>query len=151
MLLKIIFLACLAVAFAVPIGPIITTGYGAWNPYGNYGANYAVSAQHSNILRSPFNLGQVSTDTKAIDTPFSSVRKSDIRISNPGLAVAPAYTRLAAPLVSHIGVAAPYTTSYAAPVAKVATTAGLLGVAYSPASAVSHMTYTNGLGLTYGW
>lgn len=50
---------------------------------------------------------QVSTYSKAIDTPFSSVRKSDVRVSNPGVAIAPAYTRFASPLVSHVGVAAP--------------------------------------------
>lgn len=61
---------------------------------------------------------QVSTYSKAIDTPFSSVRKSDIRVSNPGLAVAPAYGHYggyASPYVSHVGVAAPF----GAPVAKV--------------------------------
>ncbi|KAH9644438.1 hypothetical protein HF086_009822 [Spodoptera exigua] len=117
--------------------------YGGWNPYSSYPAQPAIASQHSNILRSPFNLGQVSTYTKSIDTPFSSVRKADVRVSNPGVAIAPAYTRFASPLVSHVGVAAP--------VAKVATTAGLLGVAYSAAPTVSHMTYTNGLGLAYGW
>lgn len=58
---------------------------------------------------------QVSTYSKAVDTPFSSVRKSDVRVSNPGLAVGPAYTRFASPYVSHVGVAAPL----AAPIAKV--------------------------------
>lgn len=58
---------------------------------------------------------KVSTFSKAVDTPFSSVRKSDVRISNPGVALAPAYQGIAAPLVTHYGVAAPL----AAPVAKV--------------------------------
>ncbi|RVE54924.1 hypothetical protein evm_000291 [Chilo suppressalis] len=89
---------------------------------------------------------RVSTYSKAIDTPFSSVRKSDIRVSNPGVAVAPAYGGIASPYVSHVGVASPY-----APVARVAAAGGLLGVAYSAAPAVSHMTYTNGLGLAYAW
>lgn len=35
-------------------------GYG-WNPYSNYPAQPAIASQHSNILRSPFNLGQVGT------------------------------------------------------------------------------------------
>ncbi|XP_075975389.1 pupal cuticle protein C1B-like [Anticarsia gemmatalis] len=149
MFFKIVFLACLAAVNAGLLSPVVSSpyAYGGWNPYSNYPAQPAVATQHSNILRSPFNLGQVSTYTKAIDTPFSSVRKADVRVSNPGVAVASAYPRLAAPLVSHVGYAAPL----AAPVAKVATTAGLLGVAYSPAATVSHMTYTNGLGLAYGW
>ncbi|KAI5646000.1 pupal cuticle protein c1 domain-containing protein [Phthorimaea operculella] len=120
-------------------------GYGAWNhwnPYGGYPAQPAIASQSQNIIRTPFNLGQISTYSKAIDTPFSSVRKADIRVSNPGLAVA-------SPYVSHFGVAAP--VAHVAPVAKVATTGGLLGVAYSAAPAVSHMTYSNGLGLAYSW
>ena len=49
---------------------------------------------------------QVSTYSKAIDTPFSSVRKSDVRVSNPGYAAySPGYARFASPLVSHVGVA----------------------------------------------
>lgn len=48
---------------------------------------------------------QISTYSKAIDTPFSSVRKSDVRVSNPGYAVAPAYSSLEAPYLSHVGVA----------------------------------------------
>ncbi|CAG9787758.1 unnamed protein product [Diatraea saccharalis] len=124
---------------------------GAWNPYSSYPAQPAIASQHSNILRSPFNLGQVSTYSKAIDTPFSSVRKSDIRVSNPGVAVAPAYGGIAAP--AYGGIAAPYVShvGVAAPVARVAAAGGLLGVAYSAAPAVSHMTYTNGLGLAYAW
>lgn len=50
---------------------------------------------------------QISTYSKSVDTPFSSVRKADIRVSNPGVAVAPAYSSFAAPYVSHVGVAAP--------------------------------------------
>ncbi|XP_031766588.1 pupal cuticle protein C1B-like [Galleria mellonella] len=148
MIIKILLLACaVAVTQAGIVSPVGVYGapysYGGWNPYSAYPAQPAIASQQSNILRSPFNLGQVSTYSKAIDTPFSSVRKSDIRVSNPGFAVSPAYGGIAAPLVSHVGVAAP--------VAKVATAGGLLGVAYSAAPAVSHMTYTNGLGLAYAW
>ncbi|NP_001166800.1 cuticular protein 44-aa motif precursor [Bombyx mori] len=145
MILKIVLL-CGAVA-AVHGGGLIAPAYsapysyGAWNPYSSYPAQPALASQHSNT--SPFNLGQISTYSKSVDTPFSSVRKADIRVSNPGVAVAPAYSSFAAPYVSHVGVAAP--------VAKVATTGGLLGVAYSAAPTVSHMTYTNGLGFAYGW
>ncbi|KAJ0183296.1 hypothetical protein K1T71_001272 [Dendrolimus kikuchii] len=145
MIIKILFLAC-AVAAAnagALVSPVYGApySYGAWNPYSSYPAQPALASQQSNTYRSPFNLGQVSTYSKSIDTPFSSVRKADIRVSNPGVAVAPAYSSFAAPYVSHVGVAAP--------IAKVATTGGLLGVAYSPATTVSHMTYTNGLGLAY--
>ncbi|XP_063381800.1 pupal cuticle protein C1B-like [Cydia fagiglandana] len=170
---KIVLFACVA-SVCQAAGILAPVAYGGY-PYNNYPAQPAIATHQSNILRSPFNLGQISTYSKAIDTPFSSVRKSDVRVSNPGIAVGglglasayhglPAYHGLAtpaihglpvttayhgavaAPLVSHVGV-----SPYAAPVAKVATAGGLLGVAYSAAPAVSHMTYSNGLGLTYAW
>jgi hypothetical protein len=146
----------------------------------------AITSQHSNILRSYGNLGQVSTYSKTIDTPFSSVSKSDFRVSNDALAypaapalayhaAAPAVTYHAAPAVASApavayhaspvaatyaapvaaSYAAPVAATYAAPVVKTAATAvaghGLLGVAYSAAPAVAHMTYTNGLGITYSY
>ncbi|XP_049798820.1 cuticle protein 67-like [Schistocerca nitens] len=131
----------------------------------------AITSQHSNILRSYGNLGQVSTYSKTIDTPYSSVSKSDVRVSNDALAhvaapvayaahAAPvAYAAHAAPVAyaAHAAHAAP--VAYAAPavhaapaVVKAAAPAvGLLGVAYSAAPAVAHMTYSNGLGLSYAW
>ncbi|CAK1555292.1 unnamed protein product [Leptosia nina] len=114
MLTKVLFAVCLVAT--VKAGGLLAPsvynapyGYGGWNPYNSYPAQPAIATQHSNILRSPFNLGQVSTYSKAIDTPFSSVRKADIRVSNPGLAVAPAYQSYGAPVVSHI--AAPVATA----------------------------------------
>lgn len=127
-----------------------------------------VTSQQQNILRSYGNLGQVSTYSKTIDTPYSSVSKSDVRVSNPGLvshtpAVAyhhqPAvhtYSH-AAPVAYHqpaihaapVAYHSPVHTAHVASPAVVKT--GLLGVAYSPATSVSHMTYSNGLGLTYSW
>jgi hypothetical protein len=127
----------------------------------------AITSQHSNILRSYGNLGQVSTYSKTIDTPYSSVSKSDVRVSNdalaypaapalayhaaPAVAAAPALAYHAAPAVA----AAPVAAAYATPVVKTAATAvaghGLLGVAYSAAPAVAHMTYTNGLGISYAY
>nr|XP_029721251.1 cuticle protein 67-like isoform X1 [Aedes albopictus] len=120
----------------------------------------AITSQQSNILRTYGNLGQISTHSKTIDTPYSSVSKSDVRISNPGLAVghvaaaypaayhapaayaAPAY---AAPAYAHPAV-------YGAPAVKaVAAAPALLGVAYSAAPTVAHMTYSNGLGINYAW
>ncbi|XP_063916702.1 pupal cuticle protein C1B [Zophobas morio] len=137
------------------------------SPVVSYGAPVAapaITSQHSNILRSFGNLGQVSTYSKTIDTPFSSVSKSDVRVSNPGLriAAAPVAHAYAAP-VAHAAYAAPVATAayaapvahaaYAAPVAHAAYAAPVakaIGVAYSAAPAVSHVTYT-GLGASYGW
>lgn len=103
----------------------------------------AITSQSSNILRSFGNLGQVSTYSKTIDTPFSSVRKADVRVSNPGLRVA------AAPAVAYAAPAAP--VAYAAPAPAVAYAAPAVGVAYSAAPAVAHVTYSNGYGISYGW
>ncbi|XP_041771330.1 cuticle protein 67-like [Anopheles merus] len=104
----------------------------------------AITSQQSNILRSYGNLGQISTYSKTIDTPYSSVSKSDVRVSNPGLAVGhitASYPHaIAAPAYGHVG--------YAAPALK---NPALLGVAYSAAPAVAHMTYSNGLGINYAW
>ncbi|XP_077287772.1 uncharacterized protein LOC143912365 [Arctopsyche grandis] len=168
----------------------------------------AITSQHQNILRSPGNLGQISTYSKTIDTPFSSVSKHDVRVSNPGIAVhsapvayaAPAYSHgyaapayaaqayaapayaapayashgyaapaIAAPAYASHGYAAPVVAApayashgyaapayashgYAAPaIAKVAAAPALIGVAYSAAPAVSHMSYSNGVGLAYNW
>lgn len=90
----------------------------------------AITTQSQNILRSYGNLGQVSTYSKTIDTPFSSVQKSDVRVSNPGLRIA------AGPALA-----------YAAPAIHAAPAA----VAYSAAPAVSHFAYTGNYGLNYGW
>nr|AWK28254.1 cuticular protein [Nilaparvata lugens] len=128
----------------------------------------AVTSQSANILRSYGNLGQVSTYTKTIDTPYSSVSKSDVRVSNPGYATyaapayhapaayaAPAYTApvaykapvaaYAAPAYAAPAYHAP--AAYAAPVAKVAASP-LLGVAYSAAPAVAHISF-DGFGAHY--
>lgn len=95
----------------------------------------AITSQSSNIYRSAGNLGQISTYSKTIDTPFSSVRKADVRISNPGYRVATPTLAYAAP--------AAY-TSYSAPAAYAAH-APLLGVAYSAAPAVAHVTFDSGV------
>lgn len=119
------------------------------SPVVSYGAPAApaITSQHSNILRSFGNLGQVSTYSKTIDTPFSSVSKADVRVSNPGFRyAAPIAHTYAAPVAQTY--AAPVAHTYAAPVAHAAPAA--IGVAYSAAPAVSHVTYT-GLGYSYGW
>ncbi|XP_063218742.1 cuticle protein 67-like [Bacillus rossius redtenbacheri] len=119
-------------------------GYGGYAApaygYGGY-ASPAITSQHSNILRTPGNLGQVSTYSKTIDTPYSSVSKSDVRVSNDALAYgaayhAPAYASYAAPA---------YARSYAAPAAYAAH-----GLAYTPAAVASHVSFS-GLGAYYGW
>ena len=128
-------------------------GYAAAPAFG-YAAPAAVAApaitsQHSNILRSYGNLGQVSTYSKSIDTPYSSVRKSDVRVSNDALAyhAAPAVAAYAAPAIAAAPVA--YRCAYAAPVAAAAP--GLLGVAYSAAPAVAHISYSNAYGINYAY
>ncbi|XP_049803817.1 cuticle protein 67-like [Schistocerca nitens] len=171
-----VFAAVLAVARAGYLGaPAVAYGAApayaapayAAPAYAAYGAHAvapaAITSQHSNILRSYGNLGQVSTYSKTIDTPYSSVTKSDVRVSNDALAhvAAPvAYAAHAAP-VAYAAHAAPVAyAAHAAPVAYAARPAvvkaaapavGLLGVAYSAAPAVAHMTYSNGLGLSYAW
>ncbi|XP_046384759.1 cuticle protein 76-like [Ischnura elegans] len=112
-------------------------------------ATPAITSQHQNTLRSYGNLGQVSTYSKTIDTPFSSVRKSDVRVSNDALAYAPAAVH-AAPVAYHGAYAAApaYRAAYAAPA--VAAHGGLLGVAYSAAPAVAHMAF-NGYGINYAY
>ena len=94
-----------------------------------------ITSQQSNILRSYGNLGQVSTYSKTIDTPFSSVRKSDVRVSNDALAYP----------------AAPALAYHAAHAPAVAAAPGLLGVAYSAAPAVAHISYSNAYGINYAY
>ncbi|KAG8236778.1 hypothetical protein J437_LFUL017080 [Ladona fulva] len=159
----VVLAACLAVAnaglLAAPAAVSYHGGYAA--PAVAYGAHSvavatpAITSQHQNTLRSYGNLGQVSTYSKSIDTPFSSVRKSDVRVSNDALAyaAAPAYAAYhAAPAVAayHAPAVAAYhapaVAAYSAPVAR----AGLLGVAYSAAPAVAHLSF-DGFGAHYGW
>ncbi|XP_044740396.1 cuticle protein 76-like [Chrysoperla carnea] len=119
----------------------------------------AITSQSSNILRSYGNLGQVSTFSKTIDTPYSSVSKSDVRVSNPGIYAAPAYRpayaapAYAAPAYAPAIAAPAYApAAYARPALAHPAAAGLLGVAYSPATSVSSMTYSApALGLSYAW
>ncbi|CAB3362764.1 Hypothetical predicted protein [Cloeon dipterum] len=200
----VVFAACLAAANAGVVAPLSYGAPAAYAApaYASYAAP-AVSAVSSNTLRSFGNVGQVSTYSKALDTPFSSVRKTDIRVTNdaphlrclrrprlhqlpsptliaarglhsPALGspkpapacadyavpinqlsapyAAPPSAWIAAPVVRHTALthtayAAP--AAYAAPVAKVASPA-LLGVAYSAAPAVAHMTF-QGYGINYAY
>jgi hypothetical protein len=135
-----------AVSYAAPAVSYAAPAVSYAAPAVSYAAP-AVTSQQSNILRSYGNLGQVSTYSKTIDTPYSSVRKSDVRVSNDALAypAAQAVAAYAAPAVA----AAP--VAYAAPAVRVApAVAAPLGVAYSAAPAVAHLSFS-GLGVNYGW
>jgi len=127
----------------------------------------AITSGNANIYRSFGNLGQVAAHTKTIDTPFSSVSKSDVRVSNPGVysgyhGVAPALgyggyggygVGYAAPAIAHAAYAPALARPglLARPAVHAAVPGALLGVAYSAAPVVSHMTYSNGLGINYAW
>ncbi|XP_014240725.1 pupal cuticle protein C1B-like isoform X2 [Cimex lectularius] len=106
--------AALACANAGYLGAPAAVGYAA-APVAY--APAAVTSQSSNTLRSFGNLGQVSTFHKTVDTPYSSVSKSDVRVSNPGYATyAAAPVAYAAPAVATYAHAAPVVTkAYAAP------------------------------------
>lgn len=60
---QLLLLVCLAaLSHAGLVSPVYNApyAYGGWNPYSSYPAQPAIASQHSNILRSPFNLGQVT-------------------------------------------------------------------------------------------
>ncbi|XP_067001001.1 cuticle protein 76-like [Anabrus simplex] len=126
--------AVLAVANAGYLGGYAAPAYGYAAPAL---ATPAITSQQSNILRTPGNLGQVSTYSKTINTPYSSVSKSDVRVSNDALAygavAAPAYGYAAPALAARA-----YAPALAAPAVA---HGGLLGVAYSAAPAVAHVSY----------
>lgn len=98
---------------------------------------HAITSTSDNILRSHGNLAQVATQTKTIDTPFSSSSKTDIRVTNPAVTT---YAHLAHP--------APLTYAAAIPAA---VRPAALGVAYSPAVEVSHMSYSSPIGIAYAY
>ncbi|CAB3362767.1 Hypothetical predicted protein [Cloeon dipterum] len=78
----------------------------------------AVGASQQSTVRSLDGNSVVSTYSKQVDTPYSSVRKYDTRVSNDAVAYAAApvaYNTYAAPAVAHATYAAPAYTSYAAP------------------------------------
>ncbi|XP_053998559.1 pupal cuticle protein C1B-like [Hylaeus anthracinus] len=150
MFIKIMILACtLAVSNAGTLAPYagqytLTTG--------------ALTSTSDNILRSSGNLAQIATQSKTIATPFSTSSKSDIRVTNPAIyaqyahAAPVAYAAHAAP-VAYAAQAAPLAyAAHAAPLAApIAHSNQLLGVAYSPAVAVSHMAYSSPIGVSYSW
>ncbi|KAL7028131.1 hypothetical protein ACKWTF_005728 [Chironomus riparius] len=131
-----------------------------------------VTSEHQNVLRSYGNLQQVSYNSKTIDTPYSSVSKHDVRVSNPGIAIsqpvayhsapaayqhAPAAIHAAPAVVAPTVYQAPqyhaHASQYQAPThyqAPIAAAPTLLGVKYSPSTSVSHMTYSAPV-YSYAW
>ena len=184
----VVLAAALAVANAGLIGAPVgyaaaPVGYAAAPiGYASYAAPVAVgtptlTSQSSNTLRTFGNQGQISHEAKTIQTPFSSVSRSDVRVSNdaqilahapvaayaapaayaahayaaPAAYAAPVAHAYAAPAAYAAPVAHAYAApAYGAPIAKAVAPAGLLGVAYSAAPVVSHMTYSSGP-ITYAY
>ena len=169
----VVLAAALAVANAGLIGAPV--GYAAAPvSYGYAAAPVALgtptlTSQSSNTLRTYGNQGQISHEAKTIQTPFSSVSRSDVRVSNDAqiLAHAPVAAYAAPAAYATHSYAAPVAHAYAAPAAYAAPVAhgyaapaayaapvakaGLLGVAYSAAPVVSHMTYTGSYGVQYAY
>lgn len=100
--------------------------------------SHAITSTSDNILRSHGNLAQVATQTKTIDTPFSSSSKADIRVTNPAAVTYAAH-------LAHPATPLAYQSYHAA------APAAALGVAYSPAVEVSHMSYSSPIGIAYAY
>lgn len=80
-------------------------------------AGVAVTSGSDNTYRSPGNLAQISTQSKTIDTPYSSSSKTDVRVSNPSVYVTaqPALSYSAHPVQTAVKYASPAPSfSYAA-------------------------------------
>ncbi|XP_076631222.1 cuticular protein CPF2 isoform X1 [Colletes latitarsis] len=73
-----------------------------------------ISTSSSNIIRGIGNLGAISAYAKSVDTPFSSVRKADVRVNNPGIVTATAVPASVL-TVANTALAAPVVTSALAP------------------------------------
>ncbi|XP_055906511.1 cuticle protein 67-like [Eupeodes corollae] len=97
-------------------------------------AGSAIGSTQENVIRS-FG-GTVSQYSKAVDTPFSSVRKTDTRINNN------VYTPALAKTITYAAPGAVY--AHAAPLV----TARTAAIAYSPAATVAHVTF-DGFGAHY--
>ncbi|XP_069688804.1 pupal cuticle protein C1B-like [Periplaneta americana] len=144
------FLSAPAVGYAGYAAPAV--GYAG---YAGYAAPPAIGASHQSTVRSLDGNSAVSHYSKAVDSPFSSVRKYDTRISNDAVALAHAPVAAYAAPVAHAAYAAPvahaayapafHGAAYAAPAV-----AAPLGVAYSAAPAVAHLAF-DGFGAHYGY
>ncbi|XP_015592050.1 cuticle protein 76-like [Cephus cinctus] len=141
--------------------------------YPHYGHSIAaptIAAQHSDIVRNYGNLGSFSTYMRTVDTPFSIAKKSDFRTVDSGYmsAQTPSYIHMPVAVSAH---APTYSPVYAnvrknmaahaqiyvhGPTNGISTHVpvynhGLLGMTYSPATAVSHVVPALPLGLNYRW
>ncbi|XP_076229299.1 cuticular protein CPF2 isoform X2 [Nomia melanderi] len=69
-----------------------------------------IATSSSNVIRGIGNLDAISAYSKSVDTPFSSVRNADVRVSNPGIVTA---TAVPAPVVTvaNTALAAPVATA----------------------------------------
>ncbi|XP_017474574.1 PREDICTED: larval/pupal cuticle protein H1C-like [Rhagoletis zephyria] len=125
----VVLSALLAVASAGVLQPVTYAHYA--NP-----AVDAVASSHQNVVRT-FD-GTVSQYSKSIETPYSSVHKSDTRVSNNVYtpAVAKTVTYAAAPAVAKTVYAAPAPTAYYAHSAPVAKT-----VAYAAPAVAKTVSY----------
>lgn len=148
----------------LPAAPAVAYSYStptAYAPLSYQAPAYGTSSQ--NIIRS-YDGTVVSQYAKAVDTPFSSVRKQDTRITNglysPGLVqyAAPAQQILtsayptAHTTYAHHGPAYSVQPAYAHSVQPAYAHTGAYAhpAAYSPATVVSHVSF-DGLGAHYGW
>ncbi|XP_015519980.2 pupal cuticle protein C1B-like [Neodiprion pinetum] len=96
-------------------------------------AGLAITSTSDNTYRSHGNLAQISTQSKSIETPYSSSSKSDIRVSNPAVYASPAHFghyASAAPSVHHYS-SGPAIQHYSAPAVQ----------HYSPAPVVEHYAH----------
>ncbi|XP_036336856.1 calphotin-like [Rhagoletis pomonella] len=124
----VVLSALLAVASAGLLQPVTYAHYA--NP-----AVDAVASSHQNVVRN-FD-GTVSQYSKTIETPYSSVHKSDTRVSNNVYTPAVAKTvTYAAPAVAKAVYAAPAPTAYYAHSAPVAKT-----LAYAAPAVAKTVTY----------
>ncbi|XP_046622020.1 pupal cuticle protein C1B-like [Neodiprion virginianus] len=91
----------------------------------------SLTSDSSNILRGPGNLAQVLTYSKTIETPYSTQRKSDVRISSPTVVYSHSAPYSPAPSVSHV-------TYNAGPVAYATAPSLGQGGAYGPSYSADH-------------
>ncbi|XP_015592223.1 cuticle protein 76 isoform X1 [Cephus cinctus] len=72
-----------------------------------------VATSSSNIIRGIGNLGAISAYSKSVDTAFSSERKADVRVNNPGVTRIVTAATAPALAVTNTALAGPLTTAFA--------------------------------------
>ncbi|XP_055913381.1 cuticle protein 76-like [Eupeodes corollae] len=176
MAFKFVILCTVLAVASAGYSPVVYSAPVAHYAVANPSQDAVGSTQH-NVVRSY--AGTVSQYSKAVDTPYSSVRKSDTRINNnvytPTYAktltyaapqaiyshAAPAavYSQQVAPAAVYSHHAAPATVyshatpavySHAAPAAAVYAQPAAHAITYSPAATVAHVTF-DGFGAHYGY